>query len=161
MSNTQEVIYNAAAEFFCPPDYNPEWFEPNPDDNIPGRARAKQRPPEPHDYIWLLMAGRGFGKSRTGAGWINWIARTRCKAGEQVLIAGRTPADVRDYALKGEGGLLTQYPDIQYFPSKRTLLWPNGVEALIRSGANPEEFRGFSGEYAWIEELAAWQYPRT
>ena len=166
-----------AASYLDPPPYEPEWLRPNPDPNFKGepsrlyvdtdsgltfirdRARPKQRPPEVSFFIWCVLAGRGFGKSRTGAGWIDYVARQKCVPGEQVLIAGRTPADVRDYALLGKGGLLTNYPDIQYEPSKRLLTWPNKVTALIRSGANPEEFRGFSGQYAWIEELAAWQYP--
>lgn len=76
-----------------------------------------------------------------------------------MLLAGRTPADVREYALNGEGGLLRHHPDIDYQPSKRLLTWPNGVTGLIRSGANPEEFRGFSGEFAWLDEFAAWDYP--
>jgi phage terminase large subunit-like protein len=106
-----------------------------------------------------VLAGRGFGKTRTGAGWIDEVARGSSR-GEQLLIAGRTPSDVRDYALYGQGGLLTHYPDIRYEPSKRLLIWPNGVLGLIRSGANPEEFRGFSGRKAWLDEFAAWDYPR-
>jgi len=76
-----------------------------------------------------------------------------------VLLAGRTPPDVRDYELYGPGGLLTNHTDVQYFPSKRQLIWPNGVVGLIRSGANPEEFRGFSGDTAALSEFAAWDYP--
>ncbi|KKM76688.1 hypothetical protein LCGC14_1377610 [marine sediment metagenome] len=162
-----------------PPAYEPEWYKPNPDPNFTGdparvyddeatgltlirnRARPKQRPPEGSDWwVWLLMMGRGNGKTRTGTEWLDLMARTRCRKGQQVLLAGRTPADVRTFALKGEGGLLTHHPDIEYAPSKRELYWPNGVVGIIRSGANPEEFRGFSGEYALLEELAAWDYPQ-
>lgn len=120
--------------------------------------RPKQLPPEGDWFVWLLRAGRGFGKTRTGAEWFNAKAR-QGRRGDQMLLAGRTPADVRDYALNGEGGLLTHHPDIRYEPSKRLLTWPNGVVAVIRSGANPEEFRGFSGEVAWLDEFAAWRYP--
>ena len=121
-------------------------------------ARPKQIPPGGDWFTWLIMAGRGFGKTRTGAEWANERA-TSHKRGEEILIAGRTPSDVRDYSLHGEGGLLTHHPEIRYEPSKRMLTWPNGVVGLIRSGANPEEFRGFSGETAWLDEFAAWDYP--
>lgn len=123
------------------------------------QRRDSQTPPEWDWFIWLVLAGRGFGKTRTGAGWIDGVAR-EAEKGEQLLIAGRTPSDIRDYALYGQGGLLTHYPDIRYEPSKRSLVWPNGVVGLIRSGANPEEFRGFSGRKAWLDEFAAWDYPR-
>lgn len=121
--------------------------------------REKQVPPLGDWFVWLVLAGRGFGKTRTGAEWLHEKAMAG-QPGDQVLLAGRTPADVRDYALKGEGGLLTHHSDIEYLPSKRLLMWPNGVEGLIRSGANPEEFRGFSGEVVWLDEFASWQYPQ-
>lgn len=121
-------------------------------------AREKQLAPDPPWYTWLLLAGRGFGKTRTGAEWIDMKAR-RLPPGEQVLIAGRTPADVRDYSLHGSGGLLRHHRDVVYSPSHRLLQWPNGVEGLIRSGANPDEFRGYSGSVVWLDELCAWRYP--
>jgi phage terminase large subunit-like protein len=128
----------------------PEWHN---------QRRPSQVPPDWDWFVWLVLAGRGFGKTRTGAGWVDDEARAS-EPGEQLLLAGRTPADVRDYSLHGQGGLLTHYPDIRYEPSKRLLIWPNGAVGLIRSGANPEEFRGFSGRKAWLEEFAAWDYPR-
>jgi phage terminase large subunit-like protein len=123
------------------------------------RARPQQLPPVGYFFVWLIMAGRGWGKTRTGAELFNDWARSS-PPGSQLLLAGRTPADVRDYALYGEGGLLTHYPDIQYEPTKRVLTWPHRATALIRSGANPEEFRGFSGEKVWLDELASWDYPQ-
>lgn len=163
-----------------------EWWKPNPDPTvtdkerwlvdkrtgayvldeetglplIQGRARRKQRPPADDDwFIWLVLAGRGFGKTRTGIEWLDRDARL-AQSGQQFLLAGRTPADVRDYTLYGPGGLLTHHPDVSYEASKRMLTWPNGVQALIRSGANPEEFRGFSGARSLLEEFAAWQYAK-
>lgn len=151
--------WSRAADILDPPDQRSEWYLPNPKDAIRGRARASQRPPTVEDwFVWLIMTGRGWGKTRTAAEFIDSQARLG-KPGDQILVAGRTPSDVRDYALNGEGGLLRHHPDIQYVPSSRLLIWPNGVEGLIRSGANPEEFRGFSGELAWLDEFAAWDYP--
>lgn len=121
-------------------------------------ARPNQLPPPGDWFIWLLLTGRGWGKTRTETEWLDERARGK-KAGEQVLVAGRTPADLRDYALYGPGGLLTHHPDVEYLESKRKLVWPNGVVGLVRSGANPEEFRGYSGDTAVLDEFAAWDYP--
>jgi phage terminase large subunit-like protein len=127
---------------------------------VRGRARAKQRPPPGDWFVWVYMGGRGTGKTRSGTEWLDLRARAR-RSGQQVLLAGRTPSDVRDYALYGRGGLLTHHKDIEYSPSARTLTWPNGVVGLIRSGANPEEFRGYSGDTALLDEFAAWDYPQA
>lgn len=123
-------------------------------------ARPSQLAPAWSWFLWLILAGRGFGKTRAATEWLDEEAR-KSKRGDQVLLAGRTPADVRDYSLKGPGGLLTHHPDIEYQPSNRLLIWPNGVHGLIRSGENPEEFRGFSGEKALLEEFCAWSYPES
>lgn len=147
-----------AADILYPPELQSAWYEPNPNDDIPGRARAKQRPPPGDWFVWLLRTGRGFGKTRTAVEYIDSRARTM-RSGEQILVAGRTPADVRTFSIYGEGGLLTHHPDVEYSPSNRELTWPNGVKGVIRSGANPDEFRGYSGELAWLDEFAAWDYP--
>lgn len=105
------------------------------------------------------MSGRGFGKTQAGEDWFY----KRGMAGDssrRMMLAGRTPSDVRDYSLYGPGGLLTHHPDLDYQPSNRLIVWPTGALAHIRSGANPEEFRNFSGDTVWIEEFAAWKYPR-
>lgn len=156
-----------------PPPQELEWWRPNPDPSVADlsrlyvdhesgltlirdRARPKQRPPDGEWFVWLLKPGRGFGKTRTGGEYIDREVRAG-RSGPQVLIAGRTPSDVHDYSLNGEGGLLRHHPDIKL--TARKLVWPNGVVGLIRSGANPEEFRGYSGGLAWLDEFAAWDYP--
>lgn len=131
------------------------WYDLAEED---GGPRANQIPPPGDWSYWIAMAGRGWGKTRCGSEWINDKV-CEGNTGPQVLIAGRTPADLRDYALYGAGGLLTNHPEVVYSPSARTVTWPNGVIGLIRSGANPEEFRGFSGSTAWLDEFAAWDYP--
>lgn len=107
--------------------------------------------------VFCYLAGRGSGKTRSASEWLDEQARMSPR-GAQVLVAGRTPSDVDSFMLNGPGGLLTNHPDIIYIPSKRRLIWPNGVVGIIRSGANPEEFRGFSGEIAWLDEFAAWDF---
>lgn len=120
-------------------------------------AREKQLPPPGAWFVWLALAGRGWGKTRAFSEWIDERVRSG-QTSQQVLIAGRTPADVRTFALEGDGGLLTHHPDIIYEPSKREVRWPNGVVGIIRSGANPKEFRGFGGNTAWLDEFCAWDY---
>ncbi len=124
------------------------------------RARPKQRPPGGEWLTWLLKTGRGFGKTRSETEWVDYRAR-RKRRGEQILIAGRTPSDVRDYVIEGPGGFLAHHPDIAWEPGNRVLRWPNGVVGLVRSGANPEEFRGYSGDTALLDEFAAWKYPEA
>ena len=108
---------------------------------------------------WLILAGRGFGKSRTGAEWV----RQRVDAGAQrITIVGRTSADVRDVMVEGESGILATAPPWnrpRYEPSKRRLTWPGGAQATTYSADEPDQMRGPQGDTAWADELAAWQYP--
>lgn len=116
------------------------------------KARPEQLAPPGDWMVWVFLGGRGTGKTRLGSEWLDKNARLS-PPGSQVLLAGRTPSDVNTYMLNGHGGLLTNHPDIDYTPTTRSLIWPNGVQGIIRSGANPEEFRGYSGEIAWLDEF--------
>lgn len=121
-------------------------------------ARPEQLPP-PGDWIlWLIRAGRGFGKTRTGAETTNlWAEREESK---QILIAGRTAGDVRSLMIEGPSGILaTAKPWSRplYEPSKRQITWPNGVIGVIRYGDEPDGFRGFEGGRAWLDELFHWK----
>lgn len=124
--------------------------------------RPKQWPPEGDWYIWLALAGRGWGKNRTGAHWIH----DRAMAGDEtrwMALVARTPKESRDVMLTGPGGILKVTPPDErphYEPSKLRLTWPTGAYATIYSGENPEALRGFSGDTAWLDELAAYQYPQ-
>lgn len=106
-----------------------------------------------------MMAGRGFGKTRSGAEWV----RERVNAGvmRSGLLIGKNPRDVRDYMLYGESGLLSIGPPNErptYEPSKLLLTWPNGAQAIVRSGED-RDVRGPNLDTIWADELAAWQYP--
>lgn len=124
-------------------------------------ARPKQLPP-PGDWdTWLLRAGRGFGKTRTGAGWVH--QRALEQPGRWVALVARTPADARDYMIEGPGGILRNtHPDESphYEPSKRRLTWPNGSWATIYSDDEPDQLRGFSGDTAWVDEFAKFKNPQ-
>ena len=124
-------------------------------------ARDNQLPPRGEWAVWLLMAGRGFGKTRTGAEWVRRQAESG-RAGRIALVA-RTPADVRDVMIEGDSGLLSVCPPWnrpKYEPSKRRLTWGNGAFALAFSGHEPDQLRGPQFDAAWCDELASWQYPR-
>ncbi len=124
-------------------------------------ARDNQLPPSGDWSVWLLMAGRGFGKTRTGAEWARWQVESG-RAGRIALVA-RTPADVRDVMIEGDSGILSVCPPWnrpKYEPSKRRLTWRNGAFALAFSGHEPDQLRGPQFDAAWCDELASWQYPR-
>ncbi len=107
------------------------------------------------------MAGRGFGKTRTGAEWI----RERVKHGARhIIFAGATASDLRDIMIEGESGILAISPDWErpkYEPSKARLTWPNGAKALLLSADEPERFRGKQSDSVWADELGAWRYPES
>lgn len=107
-------------------------------------------------WIALFSAGRGAGKTRTGAAWIN--ERARDHPGCQIILLGRTVADVRDVMINGESGIIATAPrDFvpTYTPSLRRLEWPNGSIAMTYSADSPSQLRGPQGHFAWADELAA------
>ena len=124
-------------------------------------ARPNQLPPAGDWLVWLLMAGRGFGKTRTGAEFLrhevdNGNAR-------HIALVGMTPADVRDVMLEGESGLLNISPPWNkplYEPSKRKVTWPNGAVAITYSGYEPDQLNGPQHDFAWCDELRTWKYPQ-
>jgi predicted phage terminase large subunit-like protein len=129
-----------------------------------GGWRAKARPsqlPPPGDWLgWLLMAGRGFGKNFTGAGWVNELVETQ-QAGRVALVAA-TAADARDVMVEGESGILNLAPSWNvpaYEPSKRRLTWKNGAVATLFSAEESDRLRGPQFDLAWADELAAWPDP--
>lgn len=123
-------------------------------------ARPKQLAPKWSWRTWLISAGRGFGKTRTGAEWV----RGKVESGQakRIALVARTAGDVRDVIVEGESGILAISPPWcrpEYQPSKRRLLWPNGAIATTYSADEPNSLRGPQHDAAWCDELAAWQYP--
>lgn len=109
--------------------------------------------------VWLVCAGRGWGKSRAGAEAVRWaIERLGCR---RVALVARTASDARDVMVEGESGLLAICPPgkrPKYERSKRRLTWPNGAIATLYSADNPDLLRGPQHDFAWCDELAAWRY---
>lgn len=120
-------------------------------------ARPDQLPPPGTWRVWLVMAGRGFGKTRTGAEWV----RQRIRRYPYTNIIGATADDARDIMIEGESGILAICPDHErpvYLPSKRRLEWPNGARTLIFTADEPERLRGKQHDGIWADEVAAWRY---
>jgi phage terminase large subunit-like protein len=116
---------------------------------------------EPGDWrVWLILAGRGWGKTRTGAEWV----REQVKSYPLVNIIGATADDARDIMIEGESGILSVCPDHErpaYLVSKRRLEWPNGAQTLIFTAAEPERLRGKQHMKLWADEVGAWRYPEA
>lgn len=131
-----------------------------------GGWRAKARPnqlPPPGDHwrIWLLMAGRGFGKSRAGSEWVQELVTSG--AARNIALVAPTAADTRDVMVEGVAGILTIAPPWarpDYEPSKRRLTWPNGAVATTFSSEEADRLRGPQFDAAWCDELAAWNEPQ-
>ncbi|MDX2277728.1 MAG: terminase family protein [Hyphomonadaceae bacterium] len=129
-------------------------------------AREGQLMPDPQTgsqiggpwQVWLLLAGRGYGKTRSGVE----FARKKAEAGiGPGAIVGRTSADVRDVLIEGPSGLLAMSPPWfrpTYEPAKRRVTWPNGVTATLFSSEAPDQLRGPQHAWALADELAAWSY---
>lgn len=122
-------------------------------------ARDKQLAPPGEWSTWVVQAGRGFGKTRSGAEWI--IEKAQAYPGCHIALVGRTVADVRDVMVKGRSGILACSPPWfkpVYHPSLRLLIWPNGSYATTYSADEPDQLRGPQHSFAWADERAAWQY---
>ncbi len=129
----------------------------------PAVARPNQLPP-PGDWwqIWLLLAGRGFGKTRTLAEWV--CDQAAFGQVSRIALVAATAADARDVLVEGQSGILAvappQFRPI-YEPSKRRLIWPNGAIATTFSAEEPDRLRGPQHDAAVCDELASWSHPET
>jgi phage terminase large subunit-like protein len=114
--------------------------------------RDEQMPPADKDWIvWLVLAGRGFGKTRTGAETV--LAEIKGRRAKRVALVAPTAADARAVMVEGESGILTvAHPNERpvYEPSKRQLIWKNGAIATCYSADQPQRLRGPQHDFAWI-----------
>ncbi len=122
-------------------------------------ARPNQLPPFGDWLTWLLLSGRGFGKTRSGAE----LTCRWAKEFSPIALIAQTKADARDTMVElGDSSILQVSPPWFrpiYEPSKRRLIWPNGAIAVIYSGDEPDQLRGPQHAKAWCDELAKYQYP--
>ena len=116
--------------------------------------------------VWLIMGGRGAGKTRSGAEWVRGMALglpgfSQAPVG-RIALVGETAADVRDVMIEGVSGLLSIHARDErplWEPSRRRLAWPNGAMAQAFSAEDPESLRGPQFGGAWLDELAKWRKP--
>jgi len=123
-------------------------------------ARPNQLAPPGDWKYWLIKAGRGFGKTRSGAEWV----REQVRQVPIVNLIGATVDDARDIMIEGESGILAICPKWErpeYVAQKRLLRWPNGAKSLIFTADEPERLRGKQHQRLWADELAAWRYPEA
>ena len=126
-------------------------------------ARPEQLEPEGDWSVWLALAGRGWGKTRTGAEWIK--EKVDSGKAKSVALVAETYADARQVMVEGQSGLLGCYPEDHpnrptYLPSQKKLVWPNGAVGLHFDAREPGQLRGPQFDLAWCDELAKWRYAR-
>lgn len=120
-------------------------------------ARRGQLPPAGAWRIWLMMAGRGYGKTRAGAEWVRAVAEADPAA--RIALVGATLGETRSVMVEGASGLLAIAPwwnRPSYAPALRTLRWPNGAMATLYGAAEPESLRGPQFSHGWADEIAKW-----
>jgi phage terminase large subunit-like protein len=123
-------------------------------------GRPEQLAPEGDWNIWLLLAGRGFGKTRTAAEWVRDEAKRTDQGILRFALVARTAADVRDVLIEGESGLLNVCPPSErplYEPSKRRVTFSNGNTCTAFTADEPDSLRGPQFTHAWGDEVAAWR----
>ncbi|WP_209008191.1 DNA-packaging protein [Roseibium polysiphoniae] len=137
----------------------------------PTFAHEHQMPPSGDWRVWLLMGGRGAGKTRAGAEWVKAMAlgagwpsagsQTAGRASGRIALVGETFADVREVMVEGVSGLLSVHGKRDrpsWTPTRRRLEWPNGAVAQAFSSEDPEALRGPQFDIAWCDELAKWRH---
>ena len=123
-----------------------------------------QEPPTGDEWrVWVMLAGRGFGKTRAGAEWVSGLAR-EVPGGCFALVAAN-PDEARRVMVEGRSGLLAvatpwERARMRWEPSRRRLRFASGAEAFIYSGANADGLRGPEHHFAWCDELAKWEQAR-
>ncbi|WP_375427928.1 DNA-packaging protein [uncultured Sphingomonas sp.] len=121
-------------------------------------ALPGQRAPGPW-RIWLIRAGRGFGKTRAGAEWISEIARTTPDA--RIALVGATAGEVRRVMVEGESGLLAcrrHGGEVCWKRGQGLLVFGSGAQAQVFSAETPDGLRGAQHHAAWCDEIAKWRY---
>ncbi len=127
-------------------------------------ALPHQLPPRGAWKTWVIMGGRGAGKTRAGAEWVRAQVEAagpldpgKCK---RVALVGETVDQVREVMVLGESGIIACSPPDrkpEWLASKNQLLWPNGAVAQVFSAHEPEAMRGPQFDAAWADELGKWK----
>ncbi|MCK0209030.1 terminase family protein [Starkeya koreensis] len=137
-------------------------------------GRPAQLPPRAAqgggDWLtWLVLGGRGAGKTRAGAEWVRALALGREPAlfgppARRIALVAESLADLREVMVEGVSGLLAVHPRAErpsWEPTRRRLEWPNGAIAQGFSADDPESLRGPQFDAAWCDEIAKWRYAQA
>jgi len=127
-------------------------------------AHPHQLPPEHANNgkdwrTWLILGGRGAGKTRAGAEWVRSVALADRHA--RIALVGESEHDARSVMIEGVSGLLAVHSARErpeWMPSRRRLQWKNGAIAEMYSAENYESLRGPQFSAAWCDELAKWRH---
>ncbi|MBO6883570.1 MAG: DNA-packaging protein [Marivita sp.] len=127
-------------------------------------AHPHQLPPKGNWRVWVVLGGRGAGKTRAGAEWVRTMvegSRPLDKgAARRVALVGETLDQVREVMIFGDSGILACSPPDRrpdWLATRRMLRWPNGAEAVACSAHDPESLRGPQFDAAWVDEFAKWK----
>lgn len=127
-------------------------------------ALPHQLPPHEDWRTWVILGGRGAGKTRAGAEWVRQMAEgaTPRQAGRarRIALVGETIDQAREVMIFGDSGIMACAPPDrrpEWLPGRRLLVWPNGATAQLFSAHDPEALRGPQFDAAWADELAKWR----
>ncbi len=127
-------------------------------------AHSHQLPPEGNWRTWVILGGRGAGKTRAGSEWVrSQVEGTGpgdAGRARRVALVGETLEQVRAVMVFGDSGILASSPPDRrpvWEETRRRLVWPNGAEAMAFSAHDPERLRGPQFDAAWCDELAKWR----
>ena len=125
---------------------------------------AHQLPPEGDWRTWVIMGGRGAGKTRAGAEWVRSQVEGAMPLdvgrSKRVALVGETIEQVREVMIFGDSGILACSPPDRrpvWEAGRKRLVWPNGAVATVHSAFDPEGLRGPQFDAAWVDELAKWR----
>ncbi len=127
-------------------------------------ALPHQMPPEGDWHAWVVMGGRGAGKTRAGAEWVRSVVEGSRPAmpgkARNVALIGETIDQAREVMVFGDSGILACSPPDRrpdWIATRKMLRWPNGAEARVFSAHDPESLRGPQFDAAWVDELGKWK----
>jgi len=168
----------------CHPSARAEIIRALPDAHVlklglhfPEWSHEGQRCPEGDWRTWVMMAGRGFGKTRAGAEWVLGLGRPSTPhparalrespspargEGLRIALVAATVEEARAIMVEGASGILAWAGPgaiADGAPARRTLTFASGAQAFLYSGASPESLRGPEHDFAWCDELAKWAKP--
>ncbi|MGH7003659.1 MAG: terminase large subunit domain-containing protein, partial [Alphaproteobacteria bacterium] len=128
------------------------------------QGRTAQQPPGNNWHTWLILGGRGSGKTRMGAEWVNGMATALRPFADRrschIALVGETLGDVREVMIDGPSGILSvsRAERPRFEATRRRLVWPSGATASMFSSEDPDSLRGPQFDAAWGDEISKWRH---